>query len=829
MRDLAYALRQLKKSLGFTLVAVASLALGIGANTAIFELVEAIRLRMLPVERPGELAFVDFEKNSTRSGWFSTRNARLTYAQYDEIRKKQEAFNGLAVWSATRFNLAQGGEVRYAEGLYANGDFFRSLGVNPAVGRTFTAQEDTDACSNPGAVLSHSFWQREFGGDQGVLGKTVSLDGHTFPVIGVTPASFFGVEVGRRFEVAIPLCADKMISEDQKGRIPVKHAWWLAMIGRLKPGWTLEKANVHLHTLSPGLMEATVPPQYKPQTAKKYLANKIGATEGGTGVSGLRREYEQPLWLLLATTALVLLIACANLANLLLARASAKEREVAVRLALGASRGRLLRQMLAESLLLAAAGSALGVLLAQMLSQSLIAFISTSESPLFVGLSVDWRVLGFATALGVVTCLLFGLVPALRATGAAPASAIRSGGRSVTEGPGRFSLRRALVVTQVAFSLVLLAGALLFVRSLRNLMTTDMGFKAEGVMTVSIDYSRGQIPQERRVALNRDLLERLSAQPGVVSASQTWWTPVSGAGWNNEIGPDGSTAAASGKLSNFNRVGPRYFYTMGTQLVAGREFTRQDTLSSAKVAIVNEEFGRKFFGRPDIVGRTFRVEAAAGKPEDLFQIVGVVRNTKYYEVREEFKPIGYFPVEQEEEPGPQATFVLRVQGSPSETMRGVRRSVSKAGPAMSLQFRSFSGQLEESLLRERLMAMMSGAFALLAGLLATLGLYGVIAYMVARRRNEIGVRIALGADRWRVIRLVLRETALLLGAGLAIGLVFALWAARGATTLLYSLKPWDPWAMAGAVGLLVLVGLAAGFVPARRAAAVEPMVALRNE
>jgi len=830
VRDVAYGLRQLRKSPGFTLVAVSSLALGIGANTAIFELVEAIRMKMLPVQRPAELVSVDFERDSARSGWFSTRNSRFTYTQYDEIRKRQEAFSGLAVWSATRFNLAAGGEGRYAEGLFVNGDFYRVLGVNPVIGRTFTAEDDTAACASPGAVISNSFWQREFGGEAGVLSRTVSLGGKVFPVIGVTPAPFFGVEVGRRFDVSIPLCADRLMSEDQVGRIPVRHAWWLAMLGRLKPGWSVERAKSHLHTLSPGLMEATLPERYKPDMVKKYLKNKIGATEGGTGVSGLRRQYEQPLWLLLATTGLVLLIACANLANLLLARASVREREIAVRLALGASRGRLVRQLLVESVLLAAAGAVLGAGLAQVLSKGMIAFISTSGSPLFVELSPNWRVLGFTAALAVSTCLLFGLMPALRATRMAPASAIRSGGRSVTAGPERFSLRRMLVVTQVAFSLVLLAGALLFVRSLRNLMTTDAGFKPEGVMTVVVDLSRGgKLPPERILGQYRELYDRVSTVPGVVSAGQVWFTPVSGAGWNNDIGPDGTTAAASGKQSHFNRVGPKYFETMGTALIAGREFTAQDTLSSTKVAIVNEQFGRKFFGRPDIVGRTFRLEAPAGKPEQLFQIVGVVKNTKYYELREEFMPIGFFPVQQDEEPGPGAQYVLRVQGAPGDVMRGVKQVVAEVSPAIGVEFESLSKQLEESLLRDRLMAMLSGAFALLAGLLATLGLYGVIAYMVARRRNEIGVRIALGADRGRVILLVLRETGLLLGLGLVIGVMLALWAARGAATLLYALKPWDPVSMAASMGVLAMVGLAAGFVPARRAAAVEPMAALRDE
>jgi len=829
LQDLRYGIRQLRQSPGFTLVAVASLALGIGANTAIFQLVDAIRLKMLPVEKPQELVSIDFEKNSSRSGWFSTRSARLTYAQWEQIRSQQQAFSGAVAWSAARFNLASGGEARYAEGLYVSGEFFRHLGVQPVMGRTFTAEDDSATCSSAGAVISHAFWQREFGSNPGVLGRTVSLDGYAVPVIGVTPASFFGVEVGSRYDVAVPLCADRLIAEDKKGRIPVRHAWWLSMIGRLKPGWTAERATAHLHALSPGIMRATLPPIYKPDQAKKYLANKVGATDGGTGVSGLREEYERPLWLLMATTGLVLLIACANLANLLLARASVREREIAVRLAIGASRWRLVRQLLAESLLLAVAGTALGAVLAQALSRGLLVFISSANNPLFVGMGMDWRVLGFAAGLAMLTCLLFGLAPALRATHLSPASVMRAGGRSMTAGRERFSLRRTLMATQVALSLVLLVGALLFVRSLRNLLTTEAGFRAEGVLTVNLDFARAQYPKDRRMAVYRELHDQLAAIPGVVSAAQAWFTPVSGAGWNNDVGPDNTTAAASGKLSNCNRVGQGYFRTMGTSLVAGREFDDRDTLSAPKVAIVNEMFARKFMGGGNPVGRTFHLEAEAGKPEPLFQIVGLVKNTKYYELREDFLPIAFFPITQDDDPGAGATFVLRVVGSPGGLTSAIKTTLAKVSPAIGMQFQSFSAQIDESLLRERLMATLSGGFGLLAGLLATLGLYGVIAYMVARRRNEIGVRIALGADRSQVIRLVMREALLLLAFGLTAGVVIALWAGRAAATLLFGLQPYDPLSMLAAVALLAGIALAASYGPARRAAALQPMVALRDE
>jgi putative ABC transport system permease protein len=828
-QDASYGMRQLKQSPGFAAVAVLSLALGIGANTAIFQLIDSIGIRKLPVRSPEELVMVDFAKDSLRAGWFSTRSARLTYPQWEQITSQQQAFSGVLAWSAARFNLAPGGEVRNAEGLYVSGDFFRVLGVDAALGRVFTAADDTAACANPGAVISHAFWQRELGGDRSVLGRTVSLDGRPFPIIGVTPASFFGVEVGSRFDIAVPLCADRLLATDQKGRIPLRHAWWLSIMGRLKPGWTEQRATAHLRALSPAMMRATLPQQYDPETAKRYLANKLEAAGAATGISGLRERYERPLWLLMATTGLVLLIACANLANLLLARASVREREIAVRLAIGASRARVIRQLLAESLLLATAGAALGALLAQSLSRALIAYLATSGNPLFVTLDLDWRVLGFAMALAVLTCLLFGLAPALRATDLAPAAAIRSGGRGMTPGRERFSLRRVLVVSQVALSLVLLVGSLLFVRSLRNLLATDAGFTAEGTVSMNLDFARAKYPKERIPSVYREMQDRLSAQPGVLSAAQVLITPMSGGGWNGNIGPDGAPAAASGKLSYFNRVAPGYFRTMGTRLLAGRDFDDHDTLSSPKVAIVNEEFARKFFGGANPVGRTFRLQADAGQPEPLFQIVGLVANTKYYNLREEFRPIAVLPVAQDDDPGPSATFVLRMRGSPSELLRAVKSEIASMSPAIGVEFRSFSAQIEESLLRERLMATLSSAFGFLAGLLATLGLYGVISYMVARRRNEIGVRIALGADRGQVIRLVLREALLLLAAGVAAGVAIAFWSGRAASTLLYGIEPYDPASLAMAAALLTAVALAASYAPARRAARLDAMVALRDE
>jgi predicted permease len=569
----------------FTAVAVLSLALGIGANTAIFQLIDAIRLRMLPVRAPQELAYIDFAKNSKRSGWWSTRSANFTSAQWDSLQANQKVFSGLVAWSAKGFNLAQEGKGRYAEGLFVNGDFFQVLGVPAMVGRTFTVEDDKPGCGSPGAVISYAFWQSEFAGDPQVTARTVRLDGRPFPVIGVTAPEFFGVEIGHRYEVAVPICSDPMFWEPGKGHIPSRTGWWLSLMGRLKPGTTIAQAHAQIQTISPIIMRDSLPPDYRAADAKKYLANKLTVTPGGTGVSGLRREYENPLTVLLAITGLVLLIACANLANLLLARASVREKEIAVRQALGASRVRLIRQLLSESMLLAVFGAALGAILAAILSRGLIGFLTTDGNRMFVGLGIDWTVLGFTAGMAIVTCVLFGLAPALRATQVAPASVMRSSGRGLTAGREKFSLRRALVVAQVAMSLVLLAGALLFVRSLQKLLSVDPGFRPEGIVSVSVDMKAAHYPKDRLMEVKRQMLENLVAKTGAISGGQVDMTPVSGSGWDQNVWAEGSSGPKVDGM--FNRCGPGYFRTMGTPFVVGRDFDEHDTNGAPSVAIVN--------------------------------------------------------------------------------------------------------------------------------------------------------------------------------------------------------------------------------------------------
>ena len=450
LNDLRYAFRQLLKSPGFTVVAVLTLALAIGANTAIFQLLDAIRLRSLPARKPQELALVKIADMTGARGSFNSPYPAVTNPLWERIRDTQQAFTGMLAWSADRFNLATSGEPRFARSLWVSGDFFRVLGIQPVLGRVFTAADDRRGNGFAGAIISFPFWQREFGGDSSVIGRKLTLDGHTVEIIGVTPASFFGLEIGRSFDVAVPISSEAILF-GANNRLEGGTTWWLTLMGRLRPEWSIERATAHLSSISPGIFEATLPANYPSANVTNYLGFKLAAVPAGTGVSSLRQTYSRPLWLLLAIAGLVLLIACANLANLLLARASARERELAVRQALGASRGRLIRQLMSESLLLAVVGAILGWLMARMLSRLLVAFLSTEGNALFVDLHLDWRVFAFTSGLAGLTCILFGLMPAQRGARTSSGEALKAGGRGMTASRERFGLRRALVVSQVSF------------------------------------------------------------------------------------------------------------------------------------------------------------------------------------------------------------------------------------------------------------------------------------------------------------------------------------------------------------------------------------------
>jgi putative ABC transport system permease protein len=560
--------------------------------------------------------------------------------------------------------------------------------------------------------------------------------------------------------------------------------------------------------------------------AKDYREMVIGTQPAASGVSGLRRNYGDSLNVLLGVTGLVLLTACANLANLMLARATAREREVAVRLAIGASRRRIVRQMLSESLLIAAIGSMAGMLIAQWFSRSMVALLDSDSNPLFIDLSLDWRVFAFTAGVALTACLVFGLAPAISATRTSLGITLKADGRGSMDGRERFSVRRALVVVQVALSLVLVVGALLFARSLRNLTTMDPGFRQDGVLTATLDYRKANVPEPNRAELTRRIVERLRAVPGVRGVSQTFLTPVDGNFWNERVLVGGVRHRDS---VNFNAVGPGYFDILGIRLIAGRDFDARDTPESPRVAIVSESFARALFPGRDAIGQSFDVETRPGQPRRTFQVVGIANDTKYTSLRDSFEPLVHVAVTQEQQQRPLARITVATSTDMASTTAAVTRALGEINPAIAIRYQSVREQLAQSLTRERLMATLSGFFGGLAVLIATLGLYGVMSYVVARRRVEIGVRMALGADPGSVLRMIVREAGVLLAAGLVIGGVLSVFAARTAETFLFGLKPGDPVTLALAMASLASVTLMASWIPAMRAARVQPTVALREE
>jgi putative ABC transport system permease protein len=825
-QDLRYGARLLLKNPTFAIVAILTLALGTGANAAIFQLVNSLRLRTLPVERPQELVSVGIDTHDTgRTGRFMSRRPFFSEPLWQAVRAEQKVFSSVFAWGLAGWNLATDGEYQPAQGLYVSGGFFKTLDVKAQLGRVFTDADDQKGCSEPGAVLTHGFWQSRYGGNPGVIGQTISLDNRTFPIVGVTGREFFGVEVGRTFDVALPLCAEPLFRGEQSG-FGKRDVWFLDIMGRLAPGVTVKQAEAQLAAISSATFQQTLPPRYNAETAKNYLAFTFTAKPAGTGVSGLRTAYATQLWILLGATGLVLLITCANLANLMLARATAREREIGVRLAIGASRRRIVRQMLSESFLVAALGAAGGAGLAAWLSRSLVRFLSTSSSQLFLDLAPDWRVFGFIAGLAVLACLFFGLSPAMKATATDPGKAIQAGGRSSTDSQERFALRRALVVVQVALSLVLVVGAVLFGRSLRNLVSVDAGFRTEGILSVDVDVRRASVDPAARTQTYREIMERVRAVPGVQLAAEAFIFPMSGSGWNQNVIIDG--VEKEGNV-NFNRVGPDFFRVLDTKLIAGRPFGTDDRLGSQEAAIVNESFARKYFGGANPVGRTFQLVMGVGEPRPNYHVVGVVRDTKYNDLREEFGPIAYLAAAQETESGASLDFLLRSDMTLSSLTPTLTRTIREVAPGSTVAYESMSTYVRDSMVTERLMATLSGFLGMLAMLIATIGLYGVMSYMVTRRRIEIGIRMALGADPRKVVRMVLGESGVLLSVGVIIGVVLAIAACRWAASLLFGLTPWDPASIAMGVGALGIVSLLAAWIPARRASRLAPTVALRAD
>ena len=821
--DLRFGWRSLRKSPGFTATAILTLALGIGANTAIFQLLDAVRLRSLPVPNPDELAQIEIRGGNPGFGVNRT-SSDLTYPLFEQIRSHQQAFSSVFAWSSSNeIHVGQGAEAQRVRGLFVTGETFTALRVPPFRGRLFTAEDDHPGCGFPGLVIGYAFWQSEFGGQDAAIGSTLLVDGHPIEVLGVTPPRFFGLDVGTHFDIAVPFCS--VPAFHNSAVLTRRELFWLSVMGRLKPGWNLERASAQLDAISPGLFEATVPGGYSAKKLDTYRAFRLAAYPGGTGVSGLRAEYDASLWLLLGITGLVLLIACANLANLMLVRAGRREREVAVRLALGASRRRLVLELFSEGLLLAAGGGLFGVLLANFFSRSIVWLLSTQRNLLELNLGLDWRMLGFTATVVMATCLVFSLVPAIRSSGSQPADALKSGSRGLTGGRERFSFQRVLVVMQVAVSLVLLVGALLFVRSFRNLATLDPGFQGKNILLVSINLQPLHLPEAAQYEPIADkLLRQIRSLPPVESAATSTHIPLDGASWTLNI-----HVRDLDTWSKFTWVSPGYFETMQVPLLAGRDFNDRDTSASPRVAIVNEAFVRKYLGGANPIGMTIRTAEEPSYPSEAYEIVGVVKDTKYSTLREEIPPQSFGVASQFPADHTWMNVFVRSSSPPATVISALKEEISRVGPEVRVQFAVFQKDIENGLIRERMMATLSGFFGALAALLTTIGLYGVISYIVAMRRNEIGIRMALGASRGHVVGIVLWQTLALLGVGVTVGLLLAFAAVRSAASLLFGLRPNDPLTLAGATLLLIAVALAATFVPARRAARVDPMVALRYE
>ena len=828
-QDVRYAIRVLLRSPGFTSVAVLSLALGIGANTAIFQLAEAVRLRPLPVRHPEQLAEVRMSDPARgRTGTFSGRRPLFTHALWDELRQRQQAFSGVVAWGAYPVNLSTRGDARYVQGLWVSGEFFNVLGVTPHLGRLLSARDDFPGCGSPAAVLGHAFWQRQYSGDPSAIGKAVTLDGHPFEIVGVAPSVFVGLEVGRTFDVATPLCAERILNPEQSA-LDDRSWWWLTVIGRLAPGWSVDRASSHLAAISAGIFQNTVPARLPPDVTRDYLTSTLTAVPAATGVSGtVREEYETPLWALLAVASVVLIIASSNIAVLLLARATAREREMDVRLALGASRERLTRQLLTESALIAVAGATVGMVLAQTLSQGLVGLLQTSGFRFFAvafDLDPNWRVLLFGTAVTVVTCLLFGLAPALLATRQSAGALLRAAARTSTDARPRTAVRSGLVVVQVALSLVLVVTALLFARTFYNLTTADSGFDPDGLAMVVVEHQRAKVPAERRLGLHERLLAAVRALPGVQSAASVRMVPLTGESWSGHVLING---VQHQKQTYFNRVSPAFFRTLGTTLVAGRDFAPVDAPASPRVAIVNESFARELLGVHDPIGSTFQLPAFPGTTQSSFEIVGLVKDTKYSALREPFEPIAFFPVSQDPQPLEYVNFVVRT-AAPSAVTRSLTEGARRIEPDAVVLVQSFRALISDSLVRERLMAMLSVFFGAVAVVLAMLGLYGVTAYGVTQRTREIGIRTALGAQRSEVLVLVLGRSTLLTATGVAVGLAAAAAATQYLEGMLFGLTPLDPATFITVSIAFPVVATLAAYIPARRAARVDPVVALRTE
>ncbi len=834
IQDIRYALRMLVKSPGFAAVALLTLALGIGANTAIFSLMNAVMLRDLPVKRPNQLVlFGNGHASGSTDGVGDTQ--LYSYWFYREARARNHSFSDVASVLSLTLDGMHGAvdksvNLEEMSAQLVSGTYFSMLGVNPVLGRTITASDDEPEGAHPVAVISNSWWKQRFNRDPDVLGKTITFRSTVYTIVGVAPPEFFGTTVGQSPDMWIPLSMEKEISPGWNG-LDNKQFASLYIFGRLKQGVSVAQAQAEVNLLAPQLWREAAGGTPSADQQQDIDHAHIELTPGARGVSRLRVEFSLPLEVLMAVVALVLLIACANIANLLLARATTRQREIAVRMALGAGRMRLIRQMLTENLLLALIGGALGIWLASWANGALVALVSTRLAPVPLNVAPDARILMFTLLVSVAAVLLFGIAPALRTTRVELTSALKEGKGSVGA-RGRRTMANALIVAQIALSLILLIGAGLFLRSIMNLEDAPTGFNKENVLLFGIDPNAVGYKQDARLTnLYQALAQRISAEPGVGSASISFFTFNEGA-WDDSVAVFGNSLAPG--IDNDvieNVVGSGYFATMGIPLLEGRVFGPQDTATSQSVAVINETMARNYFPGMSPIGRRFAIEDEAdpSKHGAPIEVVGVVKDAKYIGLREHPFAAAYYSYTQ----STQAVYYdleVRYSGDARPIISEVRQAVHDVDPRLPVAYQeTLAEKVDRSIAGQSLVSRLSTFFGLLAAFLACIGIYGVMSYAVSRRTREIGIRMAIGAGRGDVLRMVMSEVGRLVALGLATGIPVALASDRWATSLLFGLKPTDPLTLAGATLLLSTVALLAGYLPARRAMGVEPIVALRYE
>jgi predicted permease len=821
-QDLCYGLRQLRRSPGFTAVAILTLALGIGANTAIFSVVNAVLLRKLPVRNPQELVAL------ATVGPYGVGS--FSYPGFKRFRDENRVCSEMAAigW-LNQLDASLDGQAETVEGRIVSGNFFSLLGVGAGVGRTLTSEDEKTPQSSAVGVISYGYWKRRFGLNPSVVGRNITLNRTPFTIVGVTPASFSGPDVGRLPDIYVPMTMEPAF-HDERSWLDQPDYHWLNIMGRLKPGMSREQARADLEVIH-RQVQADIPTKgWSPAERKDLLSTRLDVRSAASGFSfGLPKQFSGALSILMGMVGLVLLIACANVTNLLLGRATVRQKEIAVRLAIGAGRFRLIRQLLTESAVLAIVAGAVGLLCAYWASDGIVALMSAGQDPIFLDLHPDPRVLGFTAAIALLATMLFGLAPALRGTRLDLTPALKESAGSLGSKRSRQGLGKGLVVSQVALSLLLLFGAGLFVRTLENLENLDPGFDRKGVLLFDLDPTKSGYKGPAVSTLYKQLLEHIDAIPGVGSASLLEMEPITGGGgWDNSVSVEGYSSRPDENTTVYlNSVGPRYFETLHTPLLLGRDFSSQDTETSQKVAIINQTMARYFFGNSNPIGRKFGWYGD-GQNRAQFEIVGVVKDSKYGILREQIPRTAYLDCFQLPLGG--MTIAVRTSLKPSAVISQIRKEIRSIDPGLRPGgFTTLEEHVDNSLGHERLMATLSSLFAGLAVLLACVGLYGVMAYAVARRTNEIGIRMALGAGRAQIVGTILRDSALLILAGVALGLPFAIAAARLISSRLYGLKPADPMTIAGAIILLTAVAALAGYIPARRATKVDPLVALRNE